>query len=83
MWILTCWLIIMGAGGLCYPRRPRLSGLLFLAAGVFMSAIWAAGLTPGLPLPAATSAVLGLGTIWRFRSPLVRAQHRAEWVGKC
>ena len=43
MLILTAWLVIMGAGGLCVPRQPRTAGVLFLAAGVFMLAVWTAG----------------------------------------
>jgi hypothetical protein len=83
MWILTGWLVLMGAGGLCYPRRPRTAGALFLAAGFFLFVLWAVGaLGANPPLAPATSAALGLGTLWRFRDPQVRAAHLDEWVGR-
>ena len=34
MSILTVWLGLIGAGGLCYPRRPRASGVLPVAIGI-------------------------------------------------
>ena len=83
MLILTVWLGLMGAGGLCYPRRPRASGVLFLVAGAFMLAVWATGAIGEVPpLVAATSATLGFGVLWRFRDPAVRAAHDADWRGK-
>ena len=81
MLILTVFLAIMAAGGLCYPRRPRATGVLFLAAGGFMLGVWATGMIGGgPPIPAATSAAIGLGMMWRFRNPTVRAAHVAEWT---
>jgi serine/threonine protein kinase len=41
--ILTVWLMLMGAGGLCYPRRPLATGVLFMAAIAFLLTVWAAG----------------------------------------
>jgi hypothetical protein len=80
--ILTLWLALMGAGGLCYPRRPRTAGVLFVSAGGFMLVVWAMGaIGDQPPFIAAISAALGLGKIWQFRSPATRAAHRAEWVG--
>jgi hypothetical protein len=83
MWVLTGWLVLMGAGGLCYPRRPRTAGALFLAAAGFLFVLWtlgALGDTP--PYMPATSAALGLGTLWKFRDPAARAEHVAEWTGQ-
>jgi hypothetical protein len=81
--ILTVWLAIMAAAGLCYPRRPRTSGVLFLAAGGFMFIVWAAGVIGNtLPLNATISAALGLGQLWKFRDSSIRAAHVAEWTGK-
>jgi hypothetical protein len=81
--ILTVWLGLMGAGALCYPRRPRATGVLFIVAGGFMFALWAAGaIGDAPPIAALTSAALGLGNLWRFRDPTVRAEHVAEWTGK-
>ena len=81
MWILTCWLVLMGAAALCYPRRPRTAGTLFLVAGGFMFVVWAVGaIGANPPVIAATSAALGLGTLWKFRDSAVRAKHVAEWT---
>lgn len=83
MLILTVWLGLMGAGALCYPRRPRATGVLFIVAGGFTFALWAAGaIGDAPPIAALTSAALGLGNLWRFRDPTVRAEHVAEWTGK-
>ena len=83
MLILTVWLAIMGAGGLCFPRRPRTAGVLFLAAGGFMLAVWAEGaIGNNPPIIAATSAMLGFGMLWKFRDPAIRASHVAEWTTK-
>jgi hypothetical protein len=68
MLILTIWLVLMGLGGLCYPRRPRASGVLFVVAGGFMLAVWANGaIGDAPPITALSSGALGLGTLWRFR----------------
>jgi hypothetical protein len=81
MLILTTWLAVMGAGGLCYPRRPRAAGVLFVLAGVFMFVVWAAGaIGNNPPITAATSVALGFGQLWRFRDPTARAAHVAEWT---
>ena len=73
----------MGLGGLCYPRRPRATGVLFVVAGGFLFAVWAAGaIGDATPITAVTSAGLGLGNLWRFRDPAVRVAHIAEWTGK-
>jgi len=81
--ILTVWLGLMGLGGLCYPRRPRATGVLFVMAGGFMFIVWATGaIGDARPIAAVTSTALGLGSFWRFRDPAVRAAHVAEWTGK-
>ena len=70
MLILTIWLGLIGLGGLFYPRRPRAAGVLFVAAGGFMLAVWAYGAIGNAPpITAVSSAALGLGTLWRFRAP--------------
>jgi hypothetical protein len=81
MLIVTTWLAIMAAGGLCYPRGPRAAGVLFVLAGAFMFTVWAAGaIGNNPPITAATSAALGFGQLWRFRDPTARAAHVAEWT---
>jgi hypothetical protein len=77
MLILTAWLTLMGAGGLCYPRRPRATGVLFVVAGGFL---WAAG--DSMLVLSALSAALGLGKLWQFRDPVARAAHIVGWIGK-
>jgi hypothetical protein len=68
---------------LCYPRRPRAMGVLFVVAGGFILVMWTVGaIGNNPPIIAATSAALGLGTIWKFRDPTVRATHVAEWTAK-
>jgi len=83
MLILTVWLVIMGAGALCFPRRPRTAGVLFLLAGGFLFGTWTAGgIGKALPINAPLSATLGLSKLWAFRDPAVRAAHVAGWTGK-
>jgi hypothetical protein len=81
--ILTAWLLLMGAGGLCYPKAPRAAGVLFLGAGGFILIAWAAGtIGDAPPLNAAISVALGFGQLWKFRDRAVRAAHAAEWTRK-
>ena len=83
MLILTVWLMLMATGGLCYPRAPRATGVLFVAAGAFLFVVWTASLIgSNLPLNAFISAALGFGQLWRFRNAVVRAEHVAAWTGK-
>ena len=83
MLVLTVWLTLMGAGGICYPRRPRASGILFVAAGAFMLLVWAAGAIGGAPpIVAVTSAALGFGQLWKFRDASARAAHLVDWTRK-
>jgi hypothetical protein len=83
MLILTVWLMLMGAGGLCYPRKPLATGVLFISAGAFMLTVWSAGLIGNAPpIIAATSVALGFSQLWRFRDSSVRAAHVAGWTGK-
>jgi hypothetical protein len=81
--ILAVWLMLMGAGGLFYPRKPLATGVLFISAGAFMLAVWSAGLIGNTqPIIAATSVALGSSQLWKFRDPSVRGAHVAEWTGK-
>jgi hypothetical protein len=81
--VLTILLGFTAVAGLCYPRRPRATGVLFLVAGGFMLVMWATGaIGDAPPILAGTCAALGLGMHWRFREPAVRAAHVAEWAGR-
>ena len=83
MLILTVWLVVMGGGGLSFPKRPRTAGVLFLVAGGFLLAVWIAGaIGNAVPITAITSAALGFGMLRRFRDPTARAAHLAQWTGK-
>jgi hypothetical protein len=78
------WLGLLAAAGLCFPRRPPVSGLLFIALGV-----WSAILrftTLGSPHPVSLGVALGSGAFWfsigisilvRFRDPEARSAHVA------
>jgi hypothetical protein len=82
MSVLILFLTILGAAGLCYPRRPRLTGVLFMAAGGYLMTMTAVGTIGGSPFFGATWVALGLGMLWRFRDPGVRAAHVAEWTAQ-
>jgi hypothetical protein len=80
MSVLIVFLTILGAGGLCYPRRPRLTGVVFMAAGGYLMTVTAVGTIGGSTLFGATWVALGLGMLWRFRDSAVRSVHVAEWT---
>jgi hypothetical protein len=64
-------------------QRHKAPDVESLEAGLVILAVWTAGLIGNnLPWMSFTSAALGLGYIWRFRDPAVRAAHVAEWTGK-
>jgi hypothetical protein len=48
-----------------------------------MFIMWAVGaIGDAPPIIVATSAALGLGQLWKFRDPSVRAAHAAQWTGR-
>jgi hypothetical protein len=68
----TFWCAVLTAAGLCYPRRPRVSGVLFIALGVLSAALRAAsGPFWGMPVLVAGSfwIALGVGYLIKFRNP--------------
>jgi hypothetical protein len=78
------WCAVLTAAGLCYPRLPRVSGVLFIALGVLSAVLRAArGPISGVPVLVAGSFwfALGVGYLIRFRNPAVRAAHVSSWTG--
>jgi hypothetical protein len=60
MTILTILLTFIGADGLCYSRRPRATGVLFVVAGGLMFVMWAIGTIGDAP-PILTGTLVALG----------------------
>ena len=83
---LIVFLLVMGVGGLCYPRRPRATGVVFVVLGTALLATWAAGAITGaqqqILFASATWVALGAWVIWKFRNADDRASHVAEWTGR-
>jgi hypothetical protein len=82
----ACWLAILMAAGLCYPRKPRASGALFLLLAVWSVFLQILSSPAGSVLRAvwfpACWFALGLSYLIRFRDPQVRAKHVAHWTAK-
>jgi hypothetical protein len=85
MFGLFSWFLLLTAAALCYPRRPRLSGALFIVLGGW-SIVLRSFSGPGSGLLALGSGafwvVLGVSYLVRFRSATVRAEHIAHWTAK-
>ena len=85
IWGFTCWLAILMAG-LCYPRKPRTSGALFVLLGVWSVLMQVLSGTSGSVFRAVWFSAfwfaLGLSYLTRFREPQVRAKHVAQWTAK-
>jgi hypothetical protein len=73
------WFVVFAAAGLCYPRQPRLTGILFVVLSVFPL------VGNGNPLAIASGGYCitqGLWLLYKFRDPDVRAKHVAYWTAK-
>ena len=55
------WLALFAAAGIVFPRRPAVSGFLFLSLGVWSMVLRYASANP-FPPPA--PVLLGVGAIW-------------------
>jgi predicted membrane channel-forming protein YqfA (hemolysin III family) len=56
------WLALLAAAGITFPRRPVVSGFLFIALGVCSMVLRYATANPMVPPPA--PVLLGAGAIW-------------------
>ena len=81
------WLGLLAAAGLCFPRRPHVTGVLFILLGVWSSVLRFGANGGARPLP--WLSVLAAGGIWlgigishlvRYRDPLARAAHVRTWT---
>jgi hypothetical protein len=85
MWPLLVWFALLTAAGLCYPRRPRTAGALFITLGV-LSTILVSVLNHASLLASVVPGVfwLGLGASYlvKYRSPDAREKHVEYWTAK-
>ena len=58
----TIWLGLLSAAGLCFPRRPHVTGMLFILLGVWSVVLRLAALGGARPVP--WGVALGTGVIW-------------------
>jgi hypothetical protein len=82
MWTFLLWLALFAAAGLCYPRRPRTAGALFIVLGVLSIIL---GLVHGGVL-AAIGGVMwiaqGTSYLVKYRGLDAREQHVHYWTAK-
>jgi hypothetical protein len=89
------WLALLTAAGLCYPRRPRLTGALFIVLGMLSVALAVDehALFVGLNLQRDSGYGLAAlaGSLWlalgawylvKYRHPEARAKHVQHWTAK-
>jgi hypothetical protein len=76
--------VLLATGGLCYPRRPRTAGLLFIILGILSAflAFQSGAATASAAFIGMTWASLGLGWIVKYRNPDVRVKHVEYWTAK-
>ena len=76
------WLGVLAAAGLCFPRRPQLTGLLFIVLGGWSIVLRFVSL--GSARPVSLGIALGSGVVWfavgirllvKFRDQETRAEH--------
>lgn len=81
------WLGLLAAAGLCFPRRPQMTGVLFILLGVWSSVLRLAASGGARPVPWFTA--LGMGAVWfaigishirRYADPQARAEHVKSWT---
>jgi hypothetical protein len=56
------WCALLAAAGLSFPRRPYVSGFLFIALGVWSTLLRLMALERGEP--ASPVVLLGVGVVW-------------------
>lgn len=84
---LLIWLAVLTAAGLCFPRRPHITGILFILLGVWSSILRLVASGSARPVPWFTA--LGMGAVWfaigishirRYADPHTRAAHVKSWT---
>jgi hypothetical protein len=78
------WFVLLTAAGLLYPRRPRISGLTFIALGILSIVVvmqQGNGLTH-YSLTGFSCIALGIWYLVKFRDPNVRDEHVRSWTAK-
>jgi hypothetical protein len=78
------WIALLTAAGLCYPRWPRTSAVLFLVLGVLSVVLIFLGNSGNGLIVGPGLFWIGLG-VWylvKFRSPDARAKHVEYWTAK-
>ncbi|MEO8257052.1 MAG: hypothetical protein ABI868_06865 [Acidobacteriota bacterium] len=85
MWPLLAWFALLAAAGLCYPRRPRTAGALFIALGLLTTTVVLV-LNRGSLLTSVVPGVfwIGLGASYlvKYRAAAARKQHIDYWTAK-
>jgi hypothetical protein len=82
MWPGLLWFALLTAAMLCYPRRPRTAGALWITLGLMsmvLSFLHGAGLAKFSGL-----FFVGLGVCYlvKYRKPEVREKHVDYWTAK-
>ena len=84
MWPGILWFVLLAAAGLCYPRRPRTAGMLWVTLGVLSLTMNTErrpggifGLVPGILMLS-----IGIWYLIKYRNPDVRAKHVEYWTAK-
>jgi hypothetical protein len=83
MWTLL-WFALLTAAGLCYPRRPRVAGMLFVILGalsIVLTFPQRAGYQWGV-VAGVFWIALGAWQLVKFHNPNVRAKHIEYWTAK-
>jgi hypothetical protein len=85
MWTFVIWLALLAAAGLCYPKRPRTAGAMFIALGL-LATLLGFVYNDGRALASLGGGLLwiGLGTSYlvRYRTPDSREKHVHYWTAK-
>ena len=84
MWTFFLWIVLVCGAGLCYPRRPRTAGSLFIMAGALAILLTLARsqAISLMVLPGIFWIGLGAWYLMKFRNPEIRAKHVHYWTAK-
>jgi hypothetical protein len=83
MWPGILWFGLLTAAMLCYPRRPRLAGFLWIALGLFsLRLAFEAQRNVLTFLSSAFCIVLGIRYLVKYRTAAARAKHVEYWTAK-